>query len=166
VTVKQLSGKHISKPTNPLIAGAFHRTGAVEVWGQGTNRVIAACKRHGAAPPKFEELQGFLVVTFKAQMVAGGATPQVTAEVTAQVTAEVTAQVAAFCREPKSAKAVMSELGLKPWKTFQTNYLVPLMEMGILERTIPGKPRSRLQRYKTTQDGLAVLKQERGRRKL
>jgi ATP-dependent DNA helicase RecG len=72
VTVKQLSGKHISKPTNPLIAGAFHRTGAVEVWGRGTNRVIEMCKKHGAAPPTFEELQGFLIVTFKAQIVADG----------------------------------------------------------------------------------------------
>jgi predicted HTH transcriptional regulator len=35
------------------IAEAFHRTGAVEVWGRGTNRVIAACEKHGAAPPVF-----------------------------------------------------------------------------------------------------------------
>jgi predicted HTH transcriptional regulator len=41
-SVKQLSGRHDSKPTNPLIAGAFHRTGAVEVWGRGTNRVRKA----------------------------------------------------------------------------------------------------------------------------
>jgi ATP-dependent DNA helicase RecG len=74
ITVKQLSRKHISKPTNPLIAGAFHRTGAVEVWGRGTNRVIEMCKKHGAAPPTFEEMQGFLIVTFKAQMVQGGDT--------------------------------------------------------------------------------------------
>src|SRR3990172_1949269 len=48
ITVAQLSKKHDSKLVNPLIAGAFHRTGAVEVWGRGTNRVIAACKQHGA----------------------------------------------------------------------------------------------------------------------
>ena len=68
ITVKQLSGRHDSKPTNPLIAGAFHRTGAVEVWGRGTNRVIAMCKQHGARPPVFEEKQGFLVVTFRAEI--------------------------------------------------------------------------------------------------
>src|SRR3990172_5645642 len=166
ITVKQLSGKHDSKPVNPLIAGAFHRTGAVEVWGRGTNRVIAICRKHGAAPPIFEERQGFFVVTFRAPLVAGGAAgtsrsesgDQVTAEVTAQVTAEVTAQVAAFCREAQPAKAIMAELGLKHWKTFQANYLAPLMAMGILERTIPGKPRSRMQRYKTTEAGLAILR--------
>ncbi|MBI4676027.1 MAG: putative DNA binding domain-containing protein [Elusimicrobia bacterium] len=70
ITVEQLSGRHDSKPVNPLIAGAFHRTGAVEVWGRGTNRVIAMCKKHGAPPPLFEERQGFLIVTFKARLVA------------------------------------------------------------------------------------------------
>jgi len=70
ITVKKLSGEHRSYPVNPLIAGAFHRTGAVEVWGRGTNRVIDVCKQHGAAPPIFKEQQGFLVVTFKAEMVA------------------------------------------------------------------------------------------------
>ena len=59
---------------------------------------------------------------------------------TAEVTAEVTAQVAAFCREPQPAKAIIAELGLNHWKTFQANYLAPLMAMGILERTIPDKP--------------------------
>jgi len=82
-----------------------------------------------------------------------------TPHVTAQVTAEVTAQVAEFCPEPKPAKAIMAEPGLKHWKTFQTNYLGPLMALGVLERTIPGKPRSRMQRYRTTEAGLAVTKE-------
>jgi predicted HTH transcriptional regulator len=42
----------------------------VEVWGRGTNRVISACKKHGAKPPVFEENEGFVYVTFKAQIVA------------------------------------------------------------------------------------------------
>jgi ATP-dependent DNA helicase RecG len=71
ITIAQLSGPHTSKPRNPLISEAFHRTGAVEIWGRGTNRVIEACRRHGAKPPKFEELSGYVYVTFKAQMVAG-----------------------------------------------------------------------------------------------
>ena len=64
VTVEQLSGPHLSELRNPLIAGAFHRAGAVEIWGRGTNRVIDECRRHGAAPPVFSEQQGFVVVTF------------------------------------------------------------------------------------------------------
>ena len=74
------------------------------------------------------------------------------------MTSHVAAQVAAFCREPKPAKDIMTEPVLKHWKTFQTNYLAPLTAMGVLERTIPGKPRSRMQRHKTTEAGLAAVK--------
>jgi len=74
------------------------------------------------------------------------------------VTAEVTAQVAAFRREPQPAKAITAELGLKHWETCQANYLAPLMAMDILERTIPDKPQSRMQRYRTTEAGLAILR--------
>ncbi|MDI6793625.1 MAG: ATP-binding protein, partial [bacterium] len=107
VTLAQLSGPHLSKLRNPLIAEAFHRTGAVEVWGRGTNRVIVMCEKHGVASPIFEERQGFLIVTFKVPIVESAekvarnrSVPQVTAQVTAQVAAQVTAQVALFCREP------------------------------------------------------------------
>ena len=66
------------------------------------------------------------------------------------MTAQVTAQVATLCKEPKSAREIMDALEMKHWKTFQTNYLKPLLEAGILERTIPDKPQSRLQKYVTT----------------
>jgi len=78
VTLEQLSGPHASELRNPLIAEAFHRTGAVEVWGRGTNRVIAECKAHGILPPSFEERQGWMVVTFRAPIapVEAGAGPE------------------------------------------------------------------------------------------
>ena len=69
VTVEQLSTSHGSELRNPLIAEAFHRTGAVEVWGRGTNRVIAECLAHGVPPPVFEERDGWVVVTFRAPIV-------------------------------------------------------------------------------------------------
>ncbi len=69
---------------------------------------------------------------------------------TAQVTAQVAAQVVLFCREPKSAREIMEHLQLKHWKTFQENYLNPLIKAELLERTIPDKPTSRLQKYRLT----------------
>ncbi|OGG06011.1 MAG: hypothetical protein A3F83_12555 [Candidatus Glassbacteria bacterium RIFCSPLOWO2_12_FULL_58_11] len=159
ISVESLAGPHFSRLRNPLIAEAFHRTGAVEVWGRGTNRVIEECRRYGLEAPGFREESGGVVVAFRAEIApTAQVSAQVAAQVTAQVTMQVTTQVAAFCREPKSAKEIMAELGLKHWKTFQTNYLLPLLEAGILERTIPDKPRSRLQKYRTTQGGLQSLK--------
>lgn len=158
ITAEMLSGPHKSVLRNPLIAETFHRTGAVEAWGRGTNRVIDACRNWGVETPTFEEQSGAVTVTFRAPVgpVPPG-TAQVAEQVSAQVTAEVAAHVLAFCREPQAAKSIMAELGLKHWKTFQTNYLIPLIEKGWLERTIPDKPRSRLQRYRTTAAGRRVV---------
>ena len=164
VTLKQLSGPHLSKPTNPLIAETFHRTGAVEKWGQGTNRVIEICKKQGSAPPTFEEQQGFLIVTFKAQMVADGAveasnggsedegTPQVAPQVTPQVTPQVRAMLEA-ARQPKTREELQSATGIKDRKHFRVKYLNQIIEAGWLERTIPDKPNSRLQKYRLTAEG-------------
>ena len=80
VTAEELSGPHRSVTRNPLIAETFHRTGAVEIWGRGTNRVIEACLQHGLEAPVFQERNGFVSVTFRAQIVEPGqVTPQVVA---------------------------------------------------------------------------------------
>ncbi|MCC7519888.1 MAG: putative DNA binding domain-containing protein [Verrucomicrobiae bacterium] len=156
ITLEQLSGRHDSRPTNPLIAGAFHRTGAVEVWGRGTNRVIAMCQRHGAAPPTFEERSGFLIVTFKAQMVAGSAAPQVAPQATPQVTPQVEVVLNA-AKHAASAETLQRAVGLKDRVHFLKSYLQPLIEQGWVERTLPDKPRSPLQKYRLTEVGMAAL---------
>ena len=63
VSVESLAGPHLSRLRNPLIAAAFHRTGAVEVWGRGTNRVIEECLSYGLKSPEFRDDSGAVVVT-------------------------------------------------------------------------------------------------------
>jgi hypothetical protein len=48
--------------------------------------------------------------------------------------------------------------GLKNRVHFLHAYLRPLLDKGWLERTIPGKPRSRMQRYRLTRAGEAALR--------
>jgi hypothetical protein len=70
IRAELLTQEHRSIPRNPIIAGAFHRTGAIEVWGRGTNRVIEACRAYGIAEPTFTEGSGAVTVTFRAEVVA------------------------------------------------------------------------------------------------
>ena len=70
VSAESLAAEHRSVLRNPLIAEAFHRTGAVEVWGRGVNRVIEACERYGIEAPVFDERSGAVFVTFGAQIRA------------------------------------------------------------------------------------------------
>jgi ATP-dependent DNA helicase RecG len=163
ITVRQLSGQHDSEPTNPLIAGAFHRTGAVEVWGRGTNRVIAICRKHGARSPVFEERSGFLIVTFKAQMVAGDA-GEVKSRVesgdqvgTKSGPSRDQVEVLRLCRQEQPLVAMMNIVGRHNRTKFRDGFVKPLIETGLLEMTIPGKPRSRLQKYRLTVAGMKAL---------
>ena len=43
---------------------------------------------------------------------------------------------------------LMRDLGLSDRATFYANYLNPALEAGIIERTIPDKPRSSKQKYR------------------
>lgn len=50
--------------------------------------------------------------------------------------------------EALSATEIMERLGLSHRPTFRKNYLVPALARGIIEMTIPEKPKSRNQRYR------------------
>ncbi len=141
------SGPHSSIQRNPLIAEAFHRTGAVEIWGRGTNRVIEECERYGIDPPTFEEHAGALYVTFRALI---GPTPQVTPQVVAILMA---------AESPRSRSELQETAGLKDREHFRRAYLEPLLAADWLEMTIPDKPRSSKQRYRTTVAGTRALDQ-------
>ena len=61
------------------------------------------------------------------------------------------------CLDPKKSREIQDIIEIKHRETFQRNYLDKLLEEELLVRTIPDKPRSRLQRYKTTEKGQALL---------
>ena len=52
---------------------------------------------------------------------------------------------------------LQKKLGLKHRQTFRENYLHPALENGLIERTIPEKPTSRLQKYRFTEKGRKAL---------
>ena len=56
---------------------------------------------------------------------------------------------------------IQHRLGIKHRPTFRANYLHPALTAGLAEMTLPDKPTSRLQRYRLTEAGQALLQQER-----
>lgn len=48
---------------------------------------------------------------------------------------------------PYTANQIMTKLGIKAKENFRQNYLRPALKSGLVEMTIPDKPRSRNQRY-------------------
>jgi ATP-dependent DNA helicase RecG len=162
LSIEKLFLLHESIQRNPLIAEVCYKAGYIDSWGRGVEKIMDACKKAELPPPEFQERSGGFVVTLNKTIVQNaGEKAQVTGQVTrqaiAQVTAQVTAQVGEFCGEARSAKDIMNMLNLKHWKTFQTNYLTPLLDADFIERTIPDKPTSRLQKYRLTEKGKQIL---------
>lgn len=161
VTTELLSRDHNSVPRNPIIAETFHRAGLIEMWGRGTNRVVEMCRDHGIAPPEFAQVGPWVVVTFRVHVGTTRVTEQFTEHVAVQVTVQVAAVLEA-ARTPRSRSQLQQAAGVANRPHFTTAYLTPLVRAGWLEMTIPDKPRSRLQRYRTTEAGLRALREGRG----
>lgn len=73
-----------------------------------------------------------------------------------QVAPQVTPQVKRLLRVLEGEmprEQLQSALGLQDRKSFRVRYLLPALAEGLIEMTIPGKPNSRLQRYRLTDKG-------------
>lgn len=68
-----------------------------------------------------------------------------------QVSDQVKALLKCLAKQPLTALACMKKLGLAHRPTFRQNYLQPALKAGLIERTLPDKPNSSLQRYRLRQ---------------
>jgi ATP-dependent DNA helicase RecG len=53
-SIERLFSKHPSKPNNPDIANAFFRSGNVEAWGRGIEKITSQCLETGLPTPVFK----------------------------------------------------------------------------------------------------------------
>lgn len=103
-------------------------------------KVLGECD-HGADSGKFVE---FLLTTVYDALCEIADTEQVTA----QVTEQVQKLLSVIDDKEYSTKEMIELLGLKHRPSFRDNYLLPALELGYIEMTIPDKPNSSKQRYR------------------
>ena len=72
------------------------------------------------------------------------------------VTAEV-ARLLGVLEGEQQRSRLQHLVGIKHDEHFRRAYLLPALGMGLIEMTVPGKPTSRLQRYRLTEKGAACL---------
>jgi ATP-dependent DNA helicase RecG len=148
-TVERLLGKHASQPFNPDVANAFFRAGMIEAWGRGIERVLDACRQADLPTPELrEEHPGFWIVF---RFAPRPITPEVTPEVTPEL------RVLRVVQGEVSRESLQRTLGLKDAEHFRQHYLAPALAAGLIEMTLPDKPNSRLQKYRLTAKGRALL---------
>jgi len=86
--------------------------------------------------------------------IVSAAAPQVTPQVTPQVK-----RLLAVLRVDMTREEIQNALGLRDRKSFRERYLTPALADGLIEMTLPGKPNSRLQKYRLTEVGRRRLQE-------
>jgi len=66
--IERLLGKHPSIPYNPLLAGAFFRSGYIEAWGRGIEKIKNECLEANAKEPEIKYNFGGVMVTFTGEV--------------------------------------------------------------------------------------------------
>lgn len=117
----------------------------------GIPKILKVMAGNGSPLPVFEsddERSSFVIrlpIHEKARVTSGA-----TDQVTDQVTDPVLSLLKAAMTGEHTRRALQDALGLKHAPHFREAYLLPAMEAGYLEMTLPDQPTSRLQRYRLT----------------
>jgi ATP-dependent DNA helicase RecG len=153
-TVERLLQPHSSKPHNPLLAGALFRSGDIESWGRGIDKIRSACQQNETKFPEFQIESTSFTVEFRGIIPMAHA--ELTGDVTGDVTGEVRSLLAVLVGGPLTRPEIQLKLSLKGQANFRDRYLTPALKTGLVAMTIPDKPRSRAQKYRLTTMGREI----------
>ncbi len=169
MTLADLGTKSVRR--NALIADLLHRIEFIEKAGTGIKRIRDEA-REGGYPEPIWEVNGFTTAIFRpnpevravVEQAAKSleAAPQVTGQVPRKYpasTPQVLQSLTAACGEGASREVLQIAAGIRDREHFRKTYLNPLVECGLLELTIPDKPRSSKQRYRLTDAGRRYLEE-------
>lgn len=148
----------ISMPRTKEIMRIFKDLELVEKLGSGVPRILQSYGREC-----FRFLDNFIRMTFPAveqtDMSAASSRDQVgiksglswdQVRTKSGLSHQEVLQIVDSCAEPKSIVEIMKLFNWSNRTKFRNKYITPLIEIGILEMTIPEKPNSRLQKYRLT----------------
>ena len=135
---------------NPPIAKVFREIGLADELGSGMRNSYKYTKMYSGGEPSFAEADVFTTVIplSEAATATVGPTTQDTHQVAPQDVDQRLVELTEFCSMPRSKREMMNYLGFTDSKNFRERYLVPLLEAGKMEMTIPDKPNSKNQKYK------------------
>jgi ATP-dependent DNA helicase RecG len=150
-------------PKNPVIGAFFREIYRADELGSGMRKMMRYGKTYGGADPQLIEGDLFRMIIkvpeFGGKMdqeIEGGTTSGPSRD---QVTPEVTPEVRLLgvFKGEISRQEIQNALGLKDDEHFRKSYLLPALESGLIEMTVPEKPTSSKQKYRLTDAGKRLL---------
>ena len=166
LTLEKLRGPHASVPHNPLLAEPMYLTKYIERMGTGIRDMIHRCRKAGLPEPEIRLDGGSFVLTVH-RPATGSATPsgpgqdrggQLESRLESRLESALAAKVMLAIRpQPLGKAAIAPILGHKSVSGELHKQIKRMVNGGLIEPTIPEKPSSRLQKYRLTARGQALL---------
>ena len=152
-TTDKLFMKHSSKPYNPKLANIFFKSGMIEAWGRGFDKIKEACEVYDGPLPEYD-INGVGIMVFckacnkylELMKNDGQHHGHSVQESDHDIEKDIMKQIIEFCRKPKSANQIMQKFNLER-SYFRRHYLNKMLKSGELQRTEPDKPKSKNQKY-------------------
>ena len=167
----------ISKIRNPIIARAFKELDFIEQWGSGIPGIFRKITEQHLPEATIEEIGMRVRFTVYLKTIApltseqsrtgqtrlnrSPARPSQAKDSDEQVGEQVGEQVMIVLRtckiRPQTKAELLNALDLANVYMNYKRHLHPLLEQSLIERTLPDKPNSRLQKYRLTEKGRRLL---------
>jgi ATP-dependent DNA helicase RecG len=161
LTLEMLRQPHGSVPGNPLLAEPLYLTRYIERMGTGTRDMIRRCREAGLQEPDFSVSDGFVTLIRRKAVEKAGIGLQPESEPESQPESEpesLEVRVLAVLKNgPLSKGQISDQLGQKEISGYLNKLIRLLLSDQTIEYTIPEKPNSRLQKYRLTAKGAALL---------
>ena len=123
-------------------------TAFLESWGTGVSHMIEACKAVGLPETEYGNDGGFVWITFKRpNSVTNSDTNSDTNNNITQKLSDKQKEILAYCIIPRSSREILEHIGVTYHNHNITKYIKRLINMELLERTIPDTPNNPRQKY-------------------
>lgn len=110
--------KHSSKPYNPKLANVFFKSGMIEAWGRGFEKIKEACGLYDGPLPEYEINEAGIMVLCKA-CDKYLALLRDDGQHHDQNGHDMVMMIIDFCKEAKSVPEIMGEFGFKSRMSFR-----------------------------------------------
>ena len=141
----------VTAPRNKELIRVFKDVDLIENIGSGVLRILDAYDKSC-----FKFMDHFLRVSFKYKENPFEYDEKTDKKTTKKTDKKTTKKIKVkpqekdvlnFCKDAKTLKEITTYFGFNDISTFKKNYIIPLLEIGTLQLTIPEQPKNRNQKY-------------------